>query len=122
MPKKIENKTERTNRRGVTKTKQVSQSSSGARVVVKTKTKNGVVQKKKKKERSATLDTNGKTIGYVRKASIKSNPKKDARKKGNQDTRDKNSANRQQNRANKKKGATSSKPSTSNYGGGGFPV
>tara|TARA_B110000483_G_scaffold91868_2_gene113379 strand:+ start:490 stop:858 length:369 start_codon:yes stop_codon:yes gene_type:complete len=122
MPKKIENKTERTNRRGVTKTKQVSQSSSGARIVVKTKTKNGVVQKKKKKERSATLDTNGKTIGYVRKASIKSNPKKDARKKGNQDTRDKNSANRQQNRANKKKGATSSKPSTSNYGGGGFPV
>jgi hypothetical protein len=122
MPKKIENKTERTNRRGVTKTKQVSQSSSGARVVVKTKTKNGVVQKKKKKERSATLDTNGKTIGYVRKASIKSNPKKDARKKGNQDTRDKNSANRQQNRAHKKKGATSSKPSTSNYGGGGFPV
>tara|TARA_R110002124_G_scaffold219337_1_gene385211 strand:- start:264 stop:632 length:369 start_codon:yes stop_codon:yes gene_type:complete len=122
MPKKIENKTERTNRRGVTKTKQVSQSSSGARVVVKTKTKNGVVQKKKKKERSATLDTNGKTTGLVRKASIKSNPKKDARKKGNQDTRDKNSANRQQNRANKKKGATSSKPSTSNYGGGGFPV
>ena len=122
MPKKIENKTERTNRRGVTKTKQVSQSSSGARLVVKTKTKNGVVQKKKKKERSATLDTNGKTTGYVRKASIKSNPKKDARKKGNQDTRDKNSANRQQNRANKKKGATSSKPSTSNYGGGGFPM
>ena len=122
MPKKIENKTERTNRRGVTKTKQVSQSSSGARLVVKTKTKNGVVQKKKQKERTATVDSNGKTTGYVRKASIKSNPKKDARKKGNQDTRDKNSANRQQNRANKKKGATSSKPSTSNYGGGGFPV
>ena len=117
MPKKRENKTERTNRRGVTKTKEVSQGSGGSRLVVKTKTKNGVVQKKKQKERTATVDSNGKTTGYVRKASIKSNPKKDARKKGNQDTRDKNSANRQQNRANKKKGATSSKPSTSNYGG-----
>tara|TARA_X000001382_G_scaffold5701_2_gene4740 strand:+ start:3905 stop:4273 length:369 start_codon:yes stop_codon:yes gene_type:complete len=117
MPRKKENTKESTNRRGVTRKKVVSKSASGARTVVKTKTKNGVLQKKKEKQRSAILDSDGKTVGTKTYAPKKSNPKKDARKKGNQDTRNKNSANRKANRASRKQGATSSNPSTKKSGG-----